>query len=619
MYDQEERRKEAIKNGGYYSQNGTWNSIITFPNDNKLYRERVETIVVRDGKEVFVKKKINGDYFLPGGSTSKDKTDLSQAIAECQEEAKINVTDIRFSGITYRVSNVIPEWVKNNNLEIGWNGSYNKIYTATYKSRYTGFIDKVDKDSFILSGKWYPISDCIKFFRKEHRDALNEYIKNNKISFNEKENITEESAVTTYFKNKKFLKKISKNVDVERENILLVISMLKKEYHRLNSKSNIRREKESKDVSSIFHPVSTLNFGDGCEIAFALCFDEKEFSPGAAFSTKEYGYVVVVYPSFFKNTSREDMVFILLHEVGHIRLHHLDNDKLMKKYGDYRINKMYSKATNAPYPEVSADLYAVLNGAKLYTLLNQTVKKDSDKEYDYRFTNAELASRYATVFNKYRSLTESSNEYISRYNIASETLYEMIDDIDVLTESAKSRLYDILFEYSIIGRIKNNELYKSIIENYTGTEFDISLESLRASLYDGTFEDSDMIDKNDIKSYYAIRCQYKKEFAADLMDSLGEKEFVEFRESKESPLMVEYMVESLTVAQRNKIPTSKFGIPELRLFPLDTKKHVRSAVTLFHKADDKYKAELAKNILDAIEDFNLDIEISDDSELGKYK
>ena len=105
----------------------------------------------------------------------------------------------------------------------------------------------------------------------------------------------------------------------------------------------------------------------------------------------------------------------------------------------------------------------------------------------------------------------------------------------------------------------------------------------------------------------------------DLMDSIGEKEFVEFKESKDDSLMIEYMVESLTVAQREKIPISKFGIPELRLFPLDTKKHVRSAVTLFHKADDKYKAELAKNIFRAIKNLKVDITISDDSELGQYK
>ena len=98
----QKRTKEAIKNKGFYGTNGVWNSIITFSGDDRLYRERVETIIVRKNKEIFVKKKPNGEYFLPGGSTEKNLSHKKQAINECKEEAHINVKNIEFTGITYK-------------------------------------------------------------------------------------------------------------------------------------------------------------------------------------------------------------------------------------------------------------------------------------------------------------------------------------------------------------------------------------------------------------------------------------------------------------------------------------------------------------------------------------
>ena len=109
----QQMKEEAIRNRGFYGNNGVWNSIITFPNDDKLYRERVETIVVRNGKEVFLKKKPNGEYFLPGGSTEKDLPDINQAINECKEEARINVGRIESTGISYKEKHEVPSWTKN--------------------------------------------------------------------------------------------------------------------------------------------------------------------------------------------------------------------------------------------------------------------------------------------------------------------------------------------------------------------------------------------------------------------------------------------------------------------------------------------------------------------------
>ena len=156
----------AVRDGGFYGKNGVWNSIIKFSGDSKLYRDRVETIVVRDYKEVFLKKKPNGEYFLPGGSTEKDLPRITQAINECQEEARINVRNIQSTGITYKENHEPPKWAKDE-CEVEWQGTYTEVYVAEYDSPFHGHIDDEDKDPFMLSGKWYSTKECFSMFRKE--------------------------------------------------------------------------------------------------------------------------------------------------------------------------------------------------------------------------------------------------------------------------------------------------------------------------------------------------------------------------------------------------------------------------------------------------------------------
>ena len=86
--------KEALINGGFYGSNNVWNSIIRIPGDNHIYRKRVETIIIRDNKEIFLKQRPDNTYFFPVGSTEQDIPDYIQAINECSEEARINIRNI---------------------------------------------------------------------------------------------------------------------------------------------------------------------------------------------------------------------------------------------------------------------------------------------------------------------------------------------------------------------------------------------------------------------------------------------------------------------------------------------------------------------------------------------
>jgi len=675
-----EMREKAIRDGGFYGRNGAWNSIITFSGDKRLYRERVETIIVKDGKFVFVKKKPDGEYFLPGGSTEKNISHMDQAVNECREEAHINVRNIQATGMTYKDQHETPNWIKTE-YEVGWDASFTEIYVAEYDSTFKGHIDKVDEDPFIRSGKFYSTKDCFKFFRKEHRDALLWYLK----ATNQEEETITESYISNYFKNKKLLKKISHDPDVERSAVDQIIAVLKKEYSKMISTSRIQRERKRTDVSEFFHPVLTFDFTDGNTVTIAICFDDKEVSDGVAIHSDKYGDMVVVYPCFFKST-KENQIFTILHEFGHIRLRHLErwNSKTdlfgTDKTLEYR-RRLMSKG-RVMYPEVNADLYAILNGASMYSILNSAINKDTDDEYDYRFTNQELANRYNQVFKKYGKIHGYGESELSKYDIACLAIYEMVyinESIDYLSDSEKDELYSILFEYGINTKIKDNEnvkekekIYKealstyiekfeefkyiisNTIENSSNKEnifefLDDSLVSpcdigetqiiekvdllnmrnninnLYTSLtferakayeqcdYDGVINKPDKLGNNpqmaEIANYKSIFMKEMAEMLDTMIYKLKSKESIVNESEKEKIDRYLYLIESLSSSERAKIPEEKFGIPDTRSYPLDTKKHVHSAVILFGKADKKYQPELAERIFKAMKEFDISTDI----------
>lgn len=77
--------------------------------------------------------------------------------------------------------------------------------------------------------------------------------------------------------------------------------------------------------------------------------------------------------------------------------------------------------------------------------------------------------------------------------------------------------------------------------------------------------------------------------------------------------------EAMTSKERNDLEDDEFGIPELRKFPINDKKHVEQAIKMFNHVDKKYESELADNILDAMEKFHISTDIvGEKNRLKKY-
>ena len=89
-------------------------------------------------------------------------------------------------------------------------------------------------------------------------------------------------------------------------------------------------------------------------------------------------------------------------------------------------------------------------------------------------------------------------------------------------------------------------------------------------------------------------------------------------DDSEEEIEESYLTE-MTASERNKLPDSAFGLHEKRKYPLDTEKHVRSAIKFFNYVDKKDEEELAKNIIKAMKKFNItDVNVGDNNRFSKY-
>lgn len=76
---------------------------------------------------------------------------------------------------------------------------------------------------------------------------------------------------------------------------------------------------------------------------------------------------------------------------------------------------------------------------------------------------------------------------------------------------------------------------------------------------------------------------------------------------------------AMTSKERNKLDDDDFGIPELRKYPLHDKNHVEQAIKMFNHVENKYEAELADNLLDAMKKYHISTDVvGENNRLKKY-
>lgn len=164
-------QEEAIKNKGYYDKYGNWNSMLTIAQyPGKVFRGRVEVFIFDNQNNVFahiLPDKVH--YRIPGGSTSIDKSFKYQVAQESKEEAGILLSNIQYTGYSY--IKFFQSQFKVGNLH--WEGAFNRVYVAQFRTWYEGRINSIDLDPKMYSyGHFVSFERLKRILSPDHRNAL---------------------------------------------------------------------------------------------------------------------------------------------------------------------------------------------------------------------------------------------------------------------------------------------------------------------------------------------------------------------------------------------------------------------------------------------------------------
>lgn len=160
-------------NEGVYDKLGLWNPIVRPYKDDRLYRERVECIIMNEDNEILSYINIK-ECKIPGGGSHKDELLVTQLINECKEEVRANINSICYIGCyIHNFSDIHKEKFKGTlNDGAEYVGSYNYLYVAKYDSKYVGDINAKDRDSLLSHATFNNINTFINVAKNEWKVAV---------------------------------------------------------------------------------------------------------------------------------------------------------------------------------------------------------------------------------------------------------------------------------------------------------------------------------------------------------------------------------------------------------------------------------------------------------------
>lgn len=259
---------------------------------------------------------------------------------------------------------------------------------------------------------FHPVEKSIKYFSKYTRDAYYQYIKEKE---NKIDDVVEESYFTNYINNIFQLYKFKDKKDFTTEYIdkfiksRLTNENCKKIYNK-NKKDIENRLALNDETDELLYFVDRVK---GANVSVYVSFDKKnEFSIASAGTIGNTNSSAIVLSPLFFGLDFDLKKFTLLHELGHIRLNHCTDknmkmtikDMILNRFTDtneYRA-KMIDK-DKIMYPEVNADLYAVIHGANIsdFLKIKDVIKLDN-------VAIKEIKNRENTVNSKYNKMNNSN-------------------------------------------------------------------------------------------------------------------------------------------------------------------------------------------------------------------
>ena len=610
MNNLDKGRTYAKTSGGFYDRYHVWNALKVFPFDNNVYRDRVETIIIRGNKDVFVKKRPDGKYFLPGGSKEKNISDIEQAENECKEEARIIISNIEPTGITIKKVNDPSD----NNDKYIWNGSVTDIYVAQYESVYKGKIDNVDKEQYIISGKFYPVKNCLKFFNDEHREALIWYLKNH---------VGKNDIMTESVYKDGINKFIHNNIKSPEDLLKWMKSNVKySNYTNLMSAEEVYEQKKGSchDQSNfVFYVFNKLHLKKGR--IFIIEYNEKNGQGGETHSFTYYmkkgkyywfesawGSKIGIHGPYDSMTDMKKAVNDAWNKKAAFPDLYITNVKGVKEGMD--LQEFVDSCCNDDYVKESS----LQHDVKVYFI--------SEKNMSGELLKPRIPSNYFTQ-NNYEDKTTPRICFSSSIdgalmglskNLKGKKLFihtpiSNIDAYKPTTEQVPDCKITKELWYTKPVKIKCIGVINVIkAKNKNGHKFTYGKDK-SAELYEWDWE-WDL--KFDNKKIIPI-----KDDEDDYAGVYVPQRISEIRREIETKMDVTEA--ALTSSDRKKLKDSDFGIPKLRKYPLIDAQHVKSAIRFFNQAPSEYERELAINIFNAMRKFNIPRStIGDKNKLQSY-
>ena len=173
---------------GVISKNNAYNCCVKIKGYPKPMRARSAMLILRKNNNkyeaLFRYSKEDDEFNAPGGGWNENEDPMDAAIREAKEEVRINVTDVEYCGHLIEYHTEVKDWVKDNvdDENDWWYGYFSEIFVGLYDSKFTGFVDEMDKDSMIKEAKWYPVKELLKKdskLNKEYQCAILKYIISN--------------------------------------------------------------------------------------------------------------------------------------------------------------------------------------------------------------------------------------------------------------------------------------------------------------------------------------------------------------------------------------------------------------------------------------------------------
>lgn len=150
---------------------GVWNSVIY--KNGRAFRERVEILVLDNKDRVFIGRKSNGEYTIPGGSTEPDVSWEKQVIAECQEEALFTPKNLKYAETYERMYGEdfqIGEWMKT--VPCNYVGTITHLFIGEYGKPYRKYVAPKNRSAALAAGKFVDAKEIEDELIEVHRKWL---------------------------------------------------------------------------------------------------------------------------------------------------------------------------------------------------------------------------------------------------------------------------------------------------------------------------------------------------------------------------------------------------------------------------------------------------------------